>query len=95
MELEVQRQEHELGSYPLIVLTWEDGMRGAPWNYISRCETALTAYENGEELSQSWSMTSDDDSEGAPFDPEKALPDPPDNLNLFVLQRYVGKLIGR
>jgi hypothetical protein len=69
MELEVQWQEHELGSCPLIVLTWEDGMRGAPWNYISRCETALTAYENGEELSQGWSMTSDDHSEDAPFRP--------------------------
>ena len=45
MELEVQWQEHELGSYPLIVLAWEDGMRGAPWSYISRCEVALTAYE--------------------------------------------------
>ena len=37
-------------------------------------------------------MTSDDDSESAPLDPEKPLPDPPDNLNLFDLQRYVGKL---
>ena len=45
MELEVQWQKHELGSYPLIVLAWEDGMRGAPWSYISRCEVALTAYE--------------------------------------------------
>ena len=50
MELEVQWQEHELGSYPLIVLTWEDGMRGAPWTYISRCGTALIAHENGGEL---------------------------------------------
>ena len=30
MELEVQWQEHELGEYPTIVLTWEDAMRGAP-----------------------------------------------------------------
>jgi len=30
MELETQWQDHDLGSYPLIVLTWEDGMRGAP-----------------------------------------------------------------
>jgi hypothetical protein len=28
MELEVQWQDHELGSYPLIVLTLEDAMRG-------------------------------------------------------------------
>ena len=31
MELEVQWQEHDLGTYPLIVLLWEDAMRGAPW----------------------------------------------------------------
>src|SRR5690242_8307828 len=27
-------QEHELGSYPTIVLLWEDAMRGTPWNYL-------------------------------------------------------------
>ena len=37
MELEVQRQEHELGSYPTIVLLWEDGMRGTPWNDLESC----------------------------------------------------------
>jgi hypothetical protein len=46
MELEVQWQEHDLGEYPMIVLTWEDAMRGAPWEYIERCEEALTEYEN-------------------------------------------------
>jgi hypothetical protein len=46
MELEIQWQEHDLGEYPTIVLTWEDGMRGAPWEYIERCEKALAAYEN-------------------------------------------------
>lgn len=49
MELEIQWQEHDLGEYPTIVLTWEDAMRGTPWEYIARCEKALTAYENGEE----------------------------------------------
>src|SRR5258708_32995183 len=28
MELEVQWQDHDLGEYPTIVLTWEDAMRG-------------------------------------------------------------------
>jgi len=46
MELEVQWQEHELGSYPLIVLLWEDGMRGAPWDYIARCQEVLEDYED-------------------------------------------------
>ena len=45
MDLEVQWQEHELGSYPTIVLSWEDAMRGAPWEYIEKCDVALTAYE--------------------------------------------------
>jgi hypothetical protein len=50
MELEIQWQDHELGSYPTIVLTWEDATRGAPSGYIARREATLTAYENGGEL---------------------------------------------
>jgi hypothetical protein len=44
-----------LGSYPTIVLTWEDATRGAPSGYIARCEAALTAYESGGELPHRWS----------------------------------------
>jgi len=41
MELEVQWQEQELGGYPTtIVLTWEDAMRRAPWDFIEKCEEA-------------------------------------------------------
>ena len=47
MELEVQLQEHELGSYPLIVLLWEDGARAAPWDYISECQEALDEMGDG------------------------------------------------
>jgi hypothetical protein len=43
MELETRWQEHELGSYPTIVLTWEEAMRGAPSEYIAQCERALMA----------------------------------------------------
>lgn len=82
MELEIQWQEHDLGEYPLIVLTWEDAMRGAPWEYIARCEAALTAYENGEELPHRWptlSVTPEDDDQ---FDEEyrnsETPPEPPD-----------------
>jgi hypothetical protein len=45
MELEIVWQDHELGQYPVIGLVWDDPMRGVPWNYISRCEAALAAYE--------------------------------------------------
>ena len=47
MELEVQWQEHDLGSYPLIVVTWEDGEYGplgVPEDYVQRCIEALDAY---------------------------------------------------
>jgi hypothetical protein len=48
MELELLWQEHDLGDYPVIALTWEDGMRGAPSKYISRCQDALFEHEEGE-----------------------------------------------
>jgi len=97
MELEVQWQEHELGSYPTIVLLWEDAMRGTPWNYLERCQVALMAHENDGELPPGWSMppvrSEDDDSDSAPFDPDRAPPDPPETLNIFENQQYISKLI--
>jgi len=93
MELEVQWQEHELGSYPTIILLWEDAMRGTPWNYLERCRVALTAYENGDELPPGCSMppvcSEEGDSDSAPFDPDNA----PETLDVFENQRYVSKLI--
>ncbi len=29
-------------SIPTIVLIWEDAMRAVPWEYIGKCEEALT-----------------------------------------------------
>ena len=92
MELEIQWQEHDLGSYPTIVLTWEDAMRGTPWNYISRCEVALTAYENGGELPSGWTMPpvrSEDDDPNEPFDPDEPPPEPPETLNVLEHQRPI------
>ena len=96
MELEIQWQEHDLGEYPVIVLTWEDAMRGTPWEYIAKCEAALTAYENGGELPPGCSVpvvASDDDNgfDDEPLDPETP-PESPDNLDFFEAQRYVSKL---
>jgi hypothetical protein len=53
MELELQWEEHELGSYPVIALVWEDPMRGAPWEYITECENALFDFERQDDRSQS------------------------------------------
>lgn len=96
MELEIVWQEHELGNYPVIGLVWEDAMRGTPWNYISRCEVALTAYENNGELPPGWSMPpvqSDDEDEfdDEPLNPDEP-PEPPETLDFFEVQRYVSTL---
>src|SRR6266700_3252795 len=74
MELEIVWREHDYGESPVIGLVWEDPMRGAPWNYISRCEAALTAYEDNGELPTGWTMppavSDDDEAEDATFDLE-------------------------
>ena len=48
MELEVLWQEHELDSYLVIIVTWEDAMRGAPGKYIDCCEVVLYEFTEGE-----------------------------------------------
>ena len=96
MELELQWQEHELGSYPVIALIWEDAMRGAPSNYLSRCEAALAAFENGGELPPGWKMPpvrSEDDDPNEPFDPDEPPREPPETLNVLEHQLYISKLI--
>lgn len=95
MELEIVWQDHELGQYPVIALVWEDPFRGVPWNYISRCEAALTAFENGGELPPGWTMpvVCSEDQLNEPFDPDKPPPEPPEVLDFFEMQRYTSKLI--
>jgi hypothetical protein len=96
MDLEIVWQEHELGQYPIIGLVWDDPMRGTPWNYISRCEAALAAFEDGGELPPGWTMPaarSDDEDEDKSFDPEKPPPEPPETLDFFESQLYTSKLI--
>jgi hypothetical protein len=96
MELEIVWQEHDLGNYLVIGITWEDPFRGVPWNYVERCDVALTAYENGGELPPGWIMppvrSDDEEFEEEPFDPKKP-PEPPDTLNLFAWQRIISEPI--
>jgi hypothetical protein len=95
MELEILWQEHELGNYPTIGLVWDDPMRGTPWNYISRCEAALTAFENCGELPPGRTMppVRSEDELNEPFYPDKPPPEPPEIVNVFENQRYISKLI--
>jgi hypothetical protein len=70
-------------------------MRGTPWNYISRCQAAVKAIENGGELPPGWTMppVRSEDELNEPFDPDKPPPEPPDILDVFENQRYISKLI--
>jgi len=96
MELETVWQETEIGNYPTIGLVWDDPMRGTPWSYISRCEAALTAFENGGELPPGWTMPpdrSDDEDEDKSFDPDKPPPEPPEIHDFSESELYTSKLI--
>ena len=42
--LDILWHDHEIGSYPTIALHWDNPQTDAPWEYISRCETALDAF---------------------------------------------------
>jgi hypothetical protein len=55
LTIEIQWQEHDLGEYPTIVLSWEDAMRGAPWEYIQK-------FRNAKQLSQSTKTGEEDHS---------------------------------
>jgi len=94
MELEIVWQEHDLGTHPTIGLTWEDGMRGAPWPYISRCQTALAAYEDGEEP-PTWSEPCDSDGDSEQ-DTDWENPEPPEEpspgASLLELHSYICEL---
>jgi len=96
MKLELQWQEHELGEYPMTVLTWEDAMRRAPHEYVERCERALTAYEYGEEPPR-WSLPAldedqDEEEHSDPPDPDMP-PEPRPDASFSEVQRYLSSLI--
>ena len=96
MELEIVWKEHDLGSYPLICLTWEDDMRGAPWKYIARCEAALSAWEDGKPCPASSLKTaaSDDEDEFEEnyFDSEAPPPEPAEDSSLQELFVCLGQV---
>ena len=71
-------------------------MRGSPPNFLSGCEAALPAYENGGKLPPGWFMPpirSEDDDPNEPFDSDEPPPEPPETLNVLEHQRYISKLI--
>ena len=95
MELEIEWQEHDSGTYPLIVLSWEDGMRGAPSEYIDKCQDALATLDGGEAPPR-WRLgqhePEDEDDEPIPTDPDFPK-EPGPGASFFEVQAYISKLI--
>jgi hypothetical protein len=97
MELEIQWQEHDSGTYPLIVLSWEDGMRGAPAKYIEKCEDALATLDGGEapprwRLGQREPDEPEDEDDEPISDPDFPK-EPGPGASFFEVQEYISKLI--
>lgn len=96
MELEIVWKEHDLGSYPLICLTWEDEMRGAPWKYIARCEAALAAWEDGKPCPASSlkpaAGVDEEEVEENYFDSETPPPEPTEDSDLHEISVYLSKV---
>jgi hypothetical protein len=46
MDLRVGWGESDSGEYPIIVLVWDDPMRGTPLEYIIKCHEALRTLES-------------------------------------------------
>lgn len=52
-ELDVLWNEHDLGDYPTIGVSWDPTVRSdAPWKYINRCEAALAIFDEAVEWSE-------------------------------------------
>ena len=49
--VEITDQEHELGTYSEISLTWEQGsLSEGEWKYLNRCQMALLEFESAMDL---------------------------------------------
>jgi hypothetical protein len=50
VDVEVTMQDHELGSYPVISVVWDDYLTEYPDEYIAKCIEAFEKFELAEEI---------------------------------------------
>ena len=50
VDVEVTMQDHELGSYPVISVVWDDSVTGYPDEYIGKCIEAFERFDLPEEI---------------------------------------------
>ena len=50
VDVEIIWQDHELGSYPVIAVVWDDYVTSYPHEYIEKCMVAYEHFELTEEI---------------------------------------------
>jgi hypothetical protein len=50
VEVQVTLEDHELGSYPVISVVWDDGETEYPAEYVQKCIEAFERFELPEEI---------------------------------------------
>ena len=53
VDVQICREDHELGSYPVIAVIWDDYGTGYPEDYMQKCIEAFERFELPEEIHQS------------------------------------------
>lgn len=52
VDVQISREDHELGSYPVIAVVWDSYEAGYPDDYIQKCIEAFERFELPEEICQ-------------------------------------------
>jgi hypothetical protein len=50
VDVQISSEDHELGSYPVIAVVWDDCTAGLPDDYISKCIEAFERFDRPEEI---------------------------------------------
>jgi hypothetical protein len=52
VDVQITYEDHELGSYPVISVVWDDYVTGYPEDYIQKCIEAFERFDLPEEIHQ-------------------------------------------
>jgi hypothetical protein len=52
VDVQICREDHELGSYPVIAVVWDDYETGYPEDYIQKCIEVFERFDLPEEIHQ-------------------------------------------
>jgi hypothetical protein len=56
VDVQVTLEDHELGSYPVISVVWDDSVTECPDEYIDKCAEAFEQFDLPEEIQQQYQL---------------------------------------